>query len=482
MLSRPRTEAFIGGRWTAARGDARFPVYDPATDELVALVADCGAEETTAAVDVAAAALPEWRALTGRERAHFVRALGERMRAEQERLARLMTLEQGKPLSEARDEVRYAADFFEWSAVEGQRINGELLAASTNSKRMLVLRQPVGVTAAITPWNFPLAMIARKLGPALSSGCVQVVKPAEQTPLCALALAELAEEVGLPAGVFSVITARDPVPIGEALTRDVRVRKLSFTGSTEVGRHLMHLAAGNIMRISLELGGHAPVLVFDDADLEIAARGVIASKFRNAGQTCISANRVYCQAGIYDAFVSSLVEQMGALRLGNGADEGVHMGPLIDDAAVGRVEAHVADARARGARVRACGDVATAPGTCLRLYAPTLLEDLQPEMLVMQEETFGPVLPVLAFRDEVDAIKRANDTPYGLAAYFFTRDASRIWRVAEALEYGIIGVNDGAPSAAQAPFGGYKQSGLGREGGRYAFDEYLETKYVSWGL
>jgi succinate-semialdehyde dehydrogenase/glutarate-semialdehyde dehydrogenase len=405
------------------------------------------------------------------------------MLRDRERLALLLTSEQGKPLAEARGEIAYAASFLEWAAGEAVRVRGETLPASTADRRILVLRRPVGVTAAITPWNFPAAMVTRKIAPALAAGCTSVLKPAEQTPLSALAVAELALEAGLPQGVLNVVPARDPVPVVEALFADPRVRKVSFTGSTEVGRILMGLAARNVTRLSLELGGHAPFLVFADADLGAAVEGAMAAKFRNMGQTCICANRILVEAPVAGEFAARLAEAAAALRVGPGTEEGVRQGPLVDDAAVAKVEAHVADAVARGARVL-CGGRRVRPreGLADRFYAPTVLEGATPEMLVSREETFGPVAPVAPFRDEAEAVALANASRYGLAAYFFTRDASRLLRLAEALEYGVIGANDASPSTAQAPFGGTKESGFGREGGREGVEEYLESKYVSWRL
>jgi succinate-semialdehyde dehydrogenase/glutarate-semialdehyde dehydrogenase len=476
------SNALIDGEWVSAEDGSFFEVTDPATDELVARVANCGVVETRRALEAAAAAWPSWKALTAADRAARLHRFHDLMKEERDALADLMCREQGKPLAEARGEIDYAAGFLAWAAEEGRRIYGETIPASHPEKRMLVLRQPVGVTVAITPWNFPSAMITRKLGPALAAGCVMVVKPAEQTPLSALALGRLALRAGIPRGVFSVVPTNRPEEVGLELTQNPLVRKISFTGSTEVGRILMRQAAENIVRISLELGGHAPTIVFDDADLDVAVQGAMASKFRNAGQTCVCANRIYVQEGIYDRFVARMGEAVGALRVGSGREDGVHVGPLIDDAAVEKVEAHVADAREKGAKVVVGGRRVGRPGLSDRFFAPTLLEGVRPEMLVMKEETFGPIAPVARFRTEEEVIGMANDTSYGLAAYFFTRDASRLMRVAEALEYGIVGANDGLPSAVQAPFGGFKQSGIGREGGKYVMNEYLEIKYVSWAL
>jgi len=471
----------IGGSWVAAKSGETIPVTNPATDEVLAEVPRCDATETRLAIEAAAEALPGWRERTAGDRGARLRKLFDLMMRDQKPLARLLTLEQGKPLAEAAGEVAYAAGFIDWAADEGKRIYGETIPASVPNKRLLVLRQPVGVTAAITPWNFPIAMITRKLGPALAAGCTMVVKPARQTPLLPLAFALLAEEAGIPPGVINVITG-DSGPIGAELLSNPTVRKVSFTGSTEIGRVLIEQSAQNITRLSLELGGHAPFLVFDDADVDAAVQGAIASKFRNAGQTCVCANRFYVQDGIYDAFVARFRAAMDALRVGSGLEEGVEIGPLIDDAAMDKVEEHVDDARSRGGEVTLGGCRVPIQGLAPRFYKPTLIEKATPEMLVMYDETFGPVAPVYRFSAEEEAIEQANASPFGLAAYFYTRDASRLIRVAEALEYGIVGANDGMPSVPQAPFGGVKTSGLGREGGKYVMAEYLETKYVSWGL
>jgi succinate-semialdehyde dehydrogenase/glutarate-semialdehyde dehydrogenase len=393
-----------------------------------------------------------------------------------------MTREQGKPLAEARGELAYAASFIEWAAEEGRRLHGEVVPAPSADKRILVLRRPVGVTAAITPWNFPAAMITRKLGPALAVGCTMVIKPARQAPLTALALAELAVEAGVPPGVLNVITG-DSTAIGDALLGDPRVRKLSFTGSTEVGQQLVAKSARHVTRLSLELGGHAPFLVFDDADLEAAVAGVLASKLRNAGQTCICPNRFFVHAAVYEAFATALESALGRTRLGHGLHDGVTMGPLIDDAAVEKVRAHVADAVEHGARLR-CGGEAVRPARELtaRFFPPTILDGVDGSMRIGHEETFGPVVGLQRFESEAEALALANDSRYGLAAYAYTRDPGRVWRLAEGLEYGIVGVNDGAPSTARAPFGGMKESGYGREGGRWVMAEYTDLKYVSWGV
>jgi succinate-semialdehyde dehydrogenase/glutarate-semialdehyde dehydrogenase len=471
----------IGGEWVEAPGGAAFEVVDPATGDVVGTAPSVGAAEVDAAVGAAWDAQRAWAARTASDRGALVTRLADLMRRDADRLARLMTAEQGKPLAEARGEIAYAVSFLDWAAAEGQRLYGEIVPASFPDKRILVLRQPVGVAAIITPWNFPAAMITRKLGPALAAGCAVVIKPAEDTPLSAIAIGELACEAGFPPGVVNVVTG-DPATIGDALLGDARVRKLSFTGSTEVGRMLMAKASEHVMRVSLELGGHAPFLVFDDADLDAAVAAAVACKFRNAGQTCISANRFYVQRGIHDEFVARFAGAMGGLRIGHGLDEGVQIGPLINDAAMEKVEAHMDDARSRGAEVVTGGERARVDGLADRFYRPTLVRGVERGMLMAREETFGPVAPVAGFEDEAEAIELANATEYGLAAYFFTRDASRLMRVAEALEYGIVGANDALPSTAQAPFGGMKRSGLGREGGRYVMDEYTELKYVSWQL
>ncbi|MCX4246520.1 NAD-dependent succinate-semialdehyde dehydrogenase [Paraliomyxa miuraensis] len=477
-----QTLNLIAGEWVGAPTGATFPVTDPATDDVVAEVPRGGAEHARAAIDAAAAALPGWRALTAADRARPLRRLAELMVEQRERLARLMTREQGKPLAEARGEIDYAASFIEHAAEEGKRVLGEVIPASRPGQRIVVLRQPVGVVAAITPWNFPAAMITRKLGPALAAGCTIVVKPAEQTPLSALALGELSIDAGIPRGVINIVTG-DAAAIGEAIFADARVRKVSFTGSTEVGRKLMVAAAPNVVRLSLELGGHAPFLVFDDADVDAAVTGAIKSKFRNAGQTCICPNRFFVQDGVYDEFVGKLAKQLQTMVLGSGLDDAVSIGPLIDDDAVAKVRDHIEDARARGAIVRTGGEIVRpGPGLTARFCRPTLLEGVDASMKLSVEETFGPVAPVRRFSSEAQAIELANASPFGLASYFYTRDASRLWRVAERLEYGIVGANDGAPSTAQAPFGGVKTSGFGREGGHHVMHEYLDVKYVSIGI
>ena len=475
-----RTRAYLDGHWVAADDGAEFPVDNPATGEVIAHVANLGPTQTDQAILAAQRALLAWRQRTGKDRAQVMRQWFQLIVAHTDDLARLMTLEQGKPLAEARAEVTYAASFIEWFAEEAKRVAGEVPAAPVANTRMLVLRQPIGVTAAITPWNFPLAMITRKAGPALAAGCTIVIKPAEQTPLSALAMAELAERAGIPAGVLNVVTAdrERSIAVGQALCASPIVRKLSFTGSTPVGRILMRQSADTIKKLSLELGGHAPFIVFDDADLDAAVEGAIASKYRNAGQTCVCSNRFYVQDAIYDAFVDQLAARTRALPVGDGFADGVLQGPLIDDDAVAKVAAHVADAVAKGARVVAGGDRAARGG---RFFQPTVLANATPDMRCMYEETFGPVAPVARFRTEAEVIELANASDVGLASYFYSRDVNRLFRVAEALEYGMVGVNTGLISNEVAPFGGVKQSGLGREGSIHGIDDYLELKYVCLG-
>ena len=481
-IERIQDKALIGGQWVSAVSGRTFEVRNPSTDELIAAGPAGGAADVALAIDAAEAALPAWRSLPGLERSKLLRRLYELMIRDSDHLARLMTLELGKPFAESRGEVVYAAGFIEWSAEEAKRIYGETVPAFVPDKRIMVIRQPIGVTAAITPWSFPAAMITRKMGPALAAGCTMIAKPASKTPLTALALGELIVEAGFPAGVVAIIPGKAR-EMSEALLSDGRVRALSFTGSTEVGKELMVLAAKHVTRLGLELGGHAPFLVFDDANIDLAVAGALGSKFRNAGQTCICANRIYVQSGIHDRFVEALAAKAAQLKVGDGFGEGVVIGPLVDDRAVVKVEEHVADAVANGARVAVGGHrLAPGDGHADRFYAPTVISGVAPGMRIMTEETFGPVAPVIRFDTEQEAIRMANDTPYGLAAYLYTRDASRLIRVAEALEYGIIGANAGLPSTPQVPYGGFKESGLGREGGKWGLEEYLETKYISWGI
>jgi len=472
-----RNRCFIGGRWKPESAADLLSVSNPATGERIAELPVCGAEETREAVSVAERALPAWRAMTAAERGGLLRRWFELMLANRDDLALLMTSEQGKPLAEARGEIGYAASFLEWFAEEGKRTYGDLIPSPNPDRRILVLKEPVGVCAAITPWNFPSAMITRKAGAALAAGCTLVVKPAEQTPLSALALAELADRAGIPAGVFNVVCG-DSVVIGTELTASPVVRKLSFTGSTEVGRLLMAQCAPTLKRLSLELGGNAPFIVFDDADLEAAVAGALASKYRNSGQTCVCANRFLVQEGIYEAFAARLSQAVGALKVGSGLEPGVEQGPLIDQPALAKVEELVADAVGKGARVVGGGRRHALGGT---FFEPTVLVGLTPLMRLAREEVFGPVAPLFRFTDEAEAIALANDTEYGLAAYLYSRDLGRVWRVSEALEYGMVGINTGIVSTEVAPFGGVKGSGFGREGSRYGIDEYLEIKYLSMG-
>ncbi|MCE1170851.1 MAG: NAD-dependent succinate-semialdehyde dehydrogenase [Azovibrio sp.] len=468
----------IGGRWTEADDGATLVVRNPASTAEIARVPACGAAETQRAIAAAEAALPAWRERTAKARAQVLMQWLQLIQQHTEDLAALITAEGGKPLAEARGEVAYGASFVEWFAEEGKRAYGETVPSPAADKRILVIKQPVGVCAAITPWNFPLAMITRKVAPALAAGCTVVVKPAEQTPLTALALARLAEQAGFPAGVFNVITG-NPVAIGGALTASPVVKKLSFTGSTEVGRLLMAQSAPTLKKLSLELGGNAPFIVFDDADLDQAVAGAIAAKYRNSGQTCVCANRFLVQAGIYDAFAARLAEQVARLQVGDGSAPGTQQGPLIDADALAKVQAHVADALEHGARLLTGGRPHPRGGN---FFEPTVLANVTPAMRVAREETFGPVAPLFRFDTEAEAIQMANATEYGLAAYFYTRDVARAFRVGEALEYGMVGINTGLISNEVAPFGGIKQSGLGREGSRHGLDEYLELKYLCFDL
>ena len=469
-----RNACLINGEWQPATGTS-IEVRNPATGDLVGSVPSFGAAETCRAIDAADAAFHPWRAKTAGERAKILRRWFELMMANQEDLARLMTLEQGKPLAEARGEIAYAASFIEWFAEEARRVYGEVIPSPLPDRRLIVLKQPVGVCAAITPWNFPAAMITRKVAPALAAGCTMVVKPAEQTPLSALALAWLGQQAGIPPGVLNIVTG-EPVAIGGELTSNSKVLKLSFTGSTEVGRLLMAQCAPTIKKMSLELGGNAPFIVFDDADLDAAVAGAMASKYRNAGQTCVCTNRFLVQEGVHDAFARKLAAAVAGLKVGNGLDEGVTQGPLIDDAGLAKVEELLADAVTQGASVLCGGKRHARGGT---FFEPTVLAGATPAMRLAREEIFGPVAPIFSFRDEAEAVRMANDTEFGLAAYFYSRDIARAWRVGEALDYGMVGINSGLISNEVAPFGGVKQSGLGREGSKHGIEEYLEIKYIA---
>ena len=469
-----RNQCYVDGQWIDAEGGKTLAVTNPATGELLGTVPNMGATETRRAIEAANAAWPAWRSKTAKERSQVLRKWAELMMANQEDLAIIMTAEQGKPLVESRGEIAYAASFLEWFAEEARRVYGDTIPGHQADKRIVVIKQPVGVCAAITPWNFPAAMITRKVGPALAVGCTMVSKPASATPFSALALAELGERAGVPKGVFGVVTGASG-PIGGELTGNALVRKVTFTGSTEIGKKLLAQAAQTVKRVSMELGGNAPFIVFDDADLDAAAEGAIASKYRNAGQTCVCANRILVQDKVYDAFAAKLAERVAKFKVGNGLEAGVTIGPLIDDAAVKKVEEHIADAVAKGAKVTLGGKRHSLGG---RFFEPTILADVTPAMKVTKEETFGPVAPLFRFKTEEEAIRMANDTEFGLASYFYARDQSRVWRVSEGLEYGMVGVNTGLLSTTEAPFGGMKESGIGREGSRYGVDEYLEIKYL----
>jgi succinate-semialdehyde dehydrogenase/glutarate-semialdehyde dehydrogenase len=470
-----RTTAYVNGAWIAAQGGKTLEVCNPANAELLGTVPDCGATETRTAIEAAAAALPAWRARTAAERAALLRRLHALILANQEDLATLMTAEQGKPLAEARGEIAYAAAFVEWFAEEARRVYGDVIPGHAKDRRIVVIKQPVGVVAAITPWNFPSAMLARKLAPALAAGCTIVCKPAHQTPFSALALAELCQRAGIPAGVVNVLTGSARA-IGTELTANPLVRKLTFTGSTAVGKILLQQCAATVKKVSMELGGNAPFIVFDDADLDAAVAGAIVSKYRNTGQTCVCANRFLVQEGIHDKFAARLAAAVGKLRVGNGLSGETDQGPLIDANAVQKVSAHIADAVAKGARILVGGKTHALGGT---FFEPTVLSGVTADMQVAREETFGPVAPLFSFATEAEAIRMANDTEFGLAAYVYTQDLGRSWRVPEALEYGMVGLNTGLISTEVAPFGGIKESGMGREGSRYGLDDYLEIKYLS---
>ncbi|MEQ1745227.1 MAG: NAD-dependent succinate-semialdehyde dehydrogenase [Saprospiraceae bacterium] len=465
--------AYINGAWADADSGKSFPVTNPATGEVLARVADCGPAETRRAIAAAEAALPGWRSKTAAQRAALLMRWNDLILENVEDLAQLMTLEQGKPLIESRGEVRYGATFIEWFAEEGRRVYGDIIPPHAPNLRLLVFKEPVGVVGAITPWNFPNAMITRKVAPALAAGCTVVLKPSEETPLSALALAELAERAGFPPGVLNIVTGLDAPAIGLEMTSNHAVRKLSFTGSTAVGKQLMRQCADTVKKISLELGGNAPFIVFDDADLDAAVDGAMGAKFRNAGQTCVCANRLYVQSGIYDRFVEKFIEAVRKQKVGSGIEEGVSIGPLINARALGKVERLLGDAVQKGAEVRTGGHAMG--GT---FFEPTVVTGVQIGMDILQEEIFGPIAPIARFETEAEVVQLANNTQYGLAAYFYGRDVGRIFRIADALEYGIVGVNTGILGTAIAPFGGMKQSGIGREGSKYGIEEFLEIKYV----
>ncbi|MEO8366710.1 MAG: NAD-dependent succinate-semialdehyde dehydrogenase [Pseudoxanthomonas sp.] len=473
-----RMQCLVNGAWIDQAQAATCEVINPATGECLGTVPNLGAEETNAAIDAAQAALPAWAKKTAKERAGILRRMYELMLEHQDDLARIMTAEQGKPLAEAKGEIAYSASFLEWFGEEAKRMYGDLIPAHAADKRIMVMRQPIGVVAMITPWNFPSAMLARKVGPALAAGCTVVCKPALQTPFSALAFGVIAERAGLPAGVLNIVTGKQSSAIGGAMTSHPKVRKLSFTGSTAVGKRLMAQCAEGMKRVSLELGGNAPFIVFEDADLDAAVEGAIASKYRNTGQTCVCANRLFVHDAVYDAFSQKLAAAVAALRVGDGLQGATDQGPLIDDNALAKVEEHVADAVAKGARVLSGGRRHALGGT---FYEPTLLADVDAGMLIAREETFGPVAPLFRFTSENEVIAMANDTEFGLAGYFYTRDLARSWRVAEALECGIIGINTGLISTEVAPFGGIKQSGTGREGSKYGLHDYTELKYTCIG-
>ena len=472
-----RQQCYINGEWVNADTNAAFTVANPADGSHLGTVPNMGAAETRRAIEAAHAAWPAWRAKTAKQRAVILRRWFELIMANQQDLAILMTAEQGKPLAEAKGEIAYAASFIEWFAEEGKRLYGETIPQHQSDKRLLVVKEPVGVCAAITPWNFPAAMITRKVGPALAAGCVMVLKPAEQTPYSALALAVLAEEAGILKGALNVVTGDAPA-IGGELTANPLVRKLTFTGSTEVGKLLMRQCADTVKKISLELGGNAPFIVFDDADLDAAVEGAMASKYRNTGQTCVCANRILVQDSVYDAFAAGLAAEVKNLKVGDGMEDGVNQGPLINAQALRKVESHIADALAKGAKVLLGGKRHALGGT---FFEPTVLKDVTTDMLLAGEETFGPVAPLFRFKTEQDAVRIANNTQYGLAGYFYSRDVGRIWRVAEALECGMVGVNTGIISNEITPFGGVKQSGIGREGSKYGIEEFVQVKYICLG-
>jgi len=474
-----RSQLYIDGKWVDADNGATMSVLNPATREKIIAIPNAGAAETRRAIEAADRAFTSWRNVVAKERSAILKKWFALIMANQEDLARLMTAEQGKPLAESRGEVAYGAAFVEWFAEEGRRIYGDTISANNPNQRIVTLKQPVGVVAAITPWNFPIAMITRKVAPALAAGCTVVLKPATETPLCALALAALGEQAGIPAGAFSVVAGNKARDIGGEMTGNPIVRKVTFTGSTEIGKVLMAQCAATVKKTSMELGGNAPFIVFDDADLDAAVVGAMASKYRNAGQTCVCANRILVQESVFDAFTEKLLAAVKALKVGNGADDGITIGPLINEAAIDKVSSIVKQATDAGAKVLIGGKASATHGGSF--YEPTVLVDVDDTMEVYNEEIFGPVAPLFKFKTEADAIRIGNDTPFGLSAYFYSRDIGRIWRVAEGLDYGIVGINEGVISTEVAPFGGVKESGIGREGSKYGIDDYLEIKYLCMG-
>ena len=474
-----KQESYVNGEWVGAQSGATFTITNPANGAFLTQVADLGAAETQAAVNAAEKALGPWQAQTAKERAQLLRRWNQLILDNQDDLALLMTLEQGKPLAEAKGEVLYGASFIDWFADEARRVYGDTIPTFAKDRRVMTIKQAVGVVAAVTPWNFPIAMITRKVGPALAAGCTIVIKPSDETPLCALALAELAHQAGIPAGVINVVVGKNAADIGGVLTGHPSVRKLSFTGSTPVGKLLLSQCAQTVKRTSMELGGNAPFIVFDDADIDAAVEGAIASKYRNAGQTCVCANRMLIQSGVYDEFAAKLSAKVAQMKVGDGLEAGVTIGPLINQAAVNKVEELVNSAVVQGAKVVTGGDKASQIGA--QFYKPTVLTQVTEDMDIFHNEIFGPVAPLFRFETEEEAIRMANNTPFGLASYFYSQNLSRIWRVSEALEYGMVGINEGIISSEVAPFGGVKESGSGREGSKYGIDEYVETKYLCMG-
>jgi succinate-semialdehyde dehydrogenase/glutarate-semialdehyde dehydrogenase len=473
-----KTQAYIDGRWVDGQNDTHFEVFNPATGEVVAQVANAGPEETRLAIEAAHRALPAWREKTAKERSKILRRWHDLMLEHQDDLATIMTNEQGKPLAESKAEVAYGASYIEWFAEEAKRIYGDVIPTVANDRRLITIKQPVGVVAAITPWNFPNAMLARKAGPALAAGCTFVIKPAKETPLSALAMVELGERAGIPAGVLNLVVGESSSDIGNELTSNTAVRKVTFTGSTPVGKLLLKQCADTVKKVSMELGGNAPIIIFDDADLDQAVSGALASKFRNAGQTCICANRILVQDGVYEAFVKKFTAAVNELKVGNGLDEGVTVGPLIHEQAVQDVHAIVEEALRSGATLMTGGSI-DSENMCF--YQPTVLTNVNSDMRVFREEIFGPVAPLFRFKDEAEAIAMANDTEVGLASYVYTRDVGRVWRISESIEYGMVGVNEVGISSEVIPFGGIKESGLGREGSKYGLDDYMEIKYICMG-